>query len=508
MAIPVLTLRPEFRSAALKGTAIELATRGKTGATQIPAAEFLNITYPSYDLVKALQAIGPQQDRPVVLIGERGIGKSHLMAVLHHAGTDPAATHNWLNYWAKTLNRPEFAQVALRPSMKVISEKLTSNAYKFLWDLLFDNHPKGEYIKGKWEADSKRQTNVPPEALILELLQYQPVMLLLDEFQTWFDGQTETPGKPQRTWAFNFIQTLSEIAKNHPDLLVLVISVRNGKTDAYLQVRRVAPLEIDFKSVQSKVDRRRLLLHRLFDNRINVPASEIEPAIAPNLAAYLKLKEIAPSEHERWRQEYLDYWPFAPQLIQLLEDQILVATQAQDTRDLIRILASLFKVRGKKVPVLTAADFDIEDDAAGIGALIDSVANDQHKTLRTKAVRNLEAVRAAVAHHASVLPDLNDIMSALWVRSISVGNQPGADARTLQVDCTRTQPLDDNLFASEMLTIVDNSFNIHPRGETYQFREEEPACSRDGDRAQRAPISRWSRPPAPCKGNPLRFCRR
>jgi hypothetical protein len=39
------------------------------------------------------------------------------------------------------------------------------------------------------------------------------------------------------------------------------------------------------------------------------------------------------------------------------------------------------------VPILTAADFDIEDDEAGIGALIDSVANDQHKTLRTKAVR-------------------------------------------------------------------------------------------------------------------------
>lgn len=473
MPIPSLTLRQEFRGAALKGTAIELATKSKTGATQIPAAEFLNITYPSHDLVKALQAIGPHQDRPVVLIGERGIGKSHLMAALHHAGTDPTATQSWLAYWATTLNRPELAATALRPSLKVISEKLTSNAYKFLWDLLFDNHPKGEFIRGKWQGDGKRQTNVPSDALILELLQHQPVMLLLDEFQTWFDGQTETPSKPQRTWAFNFIQTLSEIARSHPDLLVLVISVRNGKTDAYLQVRRVAPLEIDFKSVQSKADRRRLLLHRLFENRINVTANDIEPAIAANLTEHLKLKEIGPAEHGRWRQDYQECWPFAPQLIQLLEDQILVATQAQDTRDLIRILASLFKARGKKVPVLTAADFDIEDDSAGIGALIDSVANDQHKTLRVKAVRNLEAVRNAVAKHTAALPDLNDIMAALWVRSISVGNQPGADARTLQVDCTRAKPIDENLFATEMLLIVENSFNIHQQGAVYQFKEEE-----------------------------------
>src|ERR1700730_11910017 len=140
MSIPVVTLRAEFRSAALKGTAIELATRNKTGATQIPAAEFLNITYPSHDLIKALQAIGPHQDRPVVLIGERGIGKSHLMAALHHACTDPAATRNWLSYWAKTLGRPELAQIALRSGTQVVSEKLTSNAYKFLWDLLLDNH--------------------------------------------------------------------------------------------------------------------------------------------------------------------------------------------------------------------------------------------------------------------------------------------------------------------------------------------------------------------------------
>lgn len=468
-----LVLRQEFRGAALKGTAIELATGNKTGATQIPATDFLNITYPSYDLIKALQAIGPLQDRPVVLIGERGIGKSHLMAALHHAGTDPTATQAWLSYWATTLGRPDLAKIALRPSMQVISAKLTSNAHKFLWDLLFTNHPKGEFIRGKWQADAKQQTNVPPEGLIIELLQHQPVMLLLDEFQTWFDGQTESPAKPQRTWAFNFIQTLSEIAKNHPDLLVLVISVRNGKTDAYQQVRRVAPLEVDFKSVQSKADRRRLLLHRLFENRINVSTSEIEPVVSTNLAEQIRLKEISPAEHAKWRQDYVECWPFSPQLIQLLEDQILVATQAQDTRDLIRILASLFKARGKKVPLLTAADFDIEDDAAGIGALIDSAANDQHKTLRAKAARNLEAVRDAVPNHASELPDLNDIVAALWVRSISVGNQPGADAHTLQVDCARTKPIDDNHFAAELLTIVENSFNIHAQGEIYQFKEEE-----------------------------------
>jgi len=58
-------------------------------------------------------------------------------------------------------------------------------------------------------------------------------MLLLDEFQTWYDGLTNTKQYPWKNWAFNFIQVLSEVAKERPDLLVLVISVRNGGSDAY-----------------------------------------------------------------------------------------------------------------------------------------------------------------------------------------------------------------------------------------------------------------------------------
>src|SRR4051794_32474791 len=67
-----LNLRPEFRGKRLKGTAIELSNETNTGATQIAAAEFLEITYPTHDLLKGIEAVGPSQGRPVVVIGERG----------------------------------------------------------------------------------------------------------------------------------------------------------------------------------------------------------------------------------------------------------------------------------------------------------------------------------------------------------------------------------------------------------------------------------------------------
>ena len=84
-----LTLREEFRGKRLKGTAIELSNETSTGATQIASHDFLEITYPTHDVLKGIEAVSPDKGRPVVIIGERGLGKSHLMATLYHAVHDP-----------------------------------------------------------------------------------------------------------------------------------------------------------------------------------------------------------------------------------------------------------------------------------------------------------------------------------------------------------------------------------------------------------------------------------
>jgi len=148
------------------------------------------------------------------------------------------------------------------------------------------------------------------------------------------------------------------------DLLVLLVSIRDNQSQAYQQIHRINPVLVDFQGVQAKKDRQRLLLYRIFQNRMNVPAADVAGLIKPHVEEYVRLAEIPPSQHQTRQDEFAEAWPYSPVLMQLLEDQVLVATEAQETRDLIRILVDLFKNRGDKSPVITAADFDITNDKA------------------------------------------------------------------------------------------------------------------------------------------------
>ena len=56
------------------------------------------------------------------------------------------------------------------------------------------------------------------------------------------------------------------------------------------------------------------------------------------------------ADQSRLRREVVETWPYSPELIALLEDNILMADAAQDTRDLIRVLAQVFRARGHDVP--------------------------------------------------------------------------------------------------------------------------------------------------------------
>lgn len=483
-----LKLRPEFSGKRIKGTVVDFSNKDKTGALDRDSSDFLKITYPSLDILKALEYCQPENAHPIVLQGARGQGKSHLMAVLFHAFKDQEATKRWLSYWADKMDKPKIKDFVPKTEYKIIAESLHKQRYKFLWELVFDQHPRGEFYKGKWN----NSTNVPGYDLLLEMFEETPTVLLLDEFQTWFEGLTDTKKEPFRSWAFNFIQILSEIAKERPDKLVLVVSVRDGSSDAYQQLHRVAPVMITFTESSSDVDlgegvesgtlaikrrdRQNMILHRLFENRDQVSKDNILNFVDSHTSEFFRLKNIPESDFPKWKNEFIDCWPFSPILIKLLEDQVLISTEAQETRDLIRILASLYKAYEDEKRVITPSCFRIDNDKSGVAVLIDSISGEYHEKLLEKARRNLEAVQNAFSNNSLKVSFAADLISSLWIRSLVVENrQAGAEAGDLQLDITQESKIDDNTFQIQLHNIVDNSFNIHENENRYLFKPQENA---------------------------------
>lgn len=461
----MLQLRQEFQSRHLRATAIELSNRQNTGWTQKKeASELLDITYPTGDVRRALDAVSANSaGKPVVVLGQRGSGKSHIMALVHHAFGAPDAVQGWANSWGQKLSSDKLTHLRLQRGFMPLSETLSNQEFPSLWDVIFSRHPKGEYYRGKFASSG---TSVPAKSLLQDMFTEQRTALILDELQTWYDGlhdESGPEGKKRLQWAFNFIQTLSELAEDRPDLLCLVVSVRDNTTNAFQQIHRKGPVVIDFKGETAREDRKRLVLHRLFQNRENIARSEVEQAVSAYAAERIRLlhHNKTQADQDQLRQEVVQCWPFSPELLELLEDNILMAAAAQDSRDFIRMLAEVFRVRGHLVPVITPADFCVDDDDCGVTTLIDSFATsaDQER-LREKAIRNLQDIRKGTVE----TPNARDVISSIWVRSLAVTQDAGATRSEVQLDITRNKPVDDNAFTAELASIVENSFNIHEIG--------------------------------------------
>jgi hypothetical protein len=164
------------------------------------------------------------------------------------------------------------------------------------------------------------------------------------------------------------------------------------------------------------------------------------------------------AEKERVQQEVFACWPFSPELLELLEDHILLSSAAQETRDLIRILAQVFRSRGDLVPVITPADFFVDGDSDEVQTLVDSIAVQAgQEKLRQIAQRNLELVRDSGVN----VPHARELVSAIWMRSMSPGKNAGGTPAQLHLDITRGATIDDNSFQAELALLIENSVNIH-----------------------------------------------
>ena len=111
-----LQLRQEFLAKHMRATAIELRNRQNTGWTQRGEPdELLDITYPTSDVQRALDAVSAASaGKPIVLLGQRGSGKSHIMALLHHSFSYSDSVEAWAHAWSERVESPKLQSIKLQ----------------------------------------------------------------------------------------------------------------------------------------------------------------------------------------------------------------------------------------------------------------------------------------------------------------------------------------------------------------------------------------------------------
>jgi len=59
------------------------------------------------------------------------------------------------------------------------------------------------------------------------------------------------------------------------------------------------------------------------------------------------------------------------------------------------------------------------------------------------------------------VPHARELVSSLWMRSMSPGRTVGGTRQELQLDITKQAAIDDNAFQAELNRLIENSKNIH-----------------------------------------------
>jgi hypothetical protein len=408
------------------------------GTLHDPAA-FFDITYPTTEIVDTLRTLSRRVATPeavpgtILLSGRYGHGKSHVLLAAHHALNAPDVAQAWATRW-------KLGELRLPEKPIVITRSFIQHADEPLWDMLIAALATGRKPK---------IGDFPDGELIGSLLGDQPVFVIMDELERWYDAQDDRTKSRNR----NFLQALTEVSMRDGRLTILT-SVLGEKEEPAETIRRVKPLELSFRSAE---DRQRVALFRLFANRDDEAAERAAGAAADAyLAAYAN---AGVKNTDALRSRMVATWPFTPEFLDILTKKVPNLGGFQNTRGILRFLAHVVRHTADRRPIVSSQDLPFQDDAI-------------HQALSNLDVSGGEVVKRALGDNYEAvgrdLPHRDELFSALIFYSIADPIHPGATLEELLL--ATLDPGENALRIRDSLAQLKQcAFNLHERDDRYVF---------------------------------------
>ncbi|RLG57414.1 MAG: hypothetical protein DRN95_05575 [Candidatus Hydrothermarchaeota archaeon] len=311
--------------------------------------EFLNITYPSSAIKRALERIneklsGRSNQGGFLLVGPYGSGKSHTLITLFHLFNNSTLAKNWGKQWRIDLELPE------RSRSVVVSTRRYDVDH--LWEPIFNLLGRNDLLN-----EIKR---FPTTDQIEEAVGNEPVAIFIDEIENWYGAFD--PDKHSHLIEQNetFLEHLLEVAADPKRKLFVFITFLEEKEGLKKIFNRTKPTRVDVSPIE---DREKMILHRLFERVEDVDSSKIETVVETFINAYsepIKIDNIQSYKHRMIRT-----YPFHPLLLDTLFQIYEAATERQDVRGMLNVLADAVKDTYEIKPLILLSEID-ENDFRGM----------------------------------------------------------------------------------------------------------------------------------------------
>lgn len=385
---------------------IDLANiKDKTG-THLEARpeEFLDLTYPTSDVVRVLEEIhrrfvDPGQTSGLFLFeGLKGSGKSHLLLLIYDLFSHKEISREWLNRNGLICDVPD--------DVIVILNKFTDDPHGAIWNMILE----------KLGAPPYEGPTHPKIDIFQEALGDRRVVLIFDELEQGIKVIRDPAVQAQN---IAFLQALSEYG-NRSRQVTLFASVYTDKEEPGSTLKRILPrCTVQFEDNQ---DRSHVILHRLFENH-----QAFDPAAAaPVMESYLQnWQRHAPGiDLEDIRKDFVDSYPFSPSLMKIILKRIPSRGGFQNVRGAITFLSNLVRLTYQKWDLITPAAVTLEDRVNTI--ILKDL--DPGGTLTSLAKENMDALKER-------LPLVTEMTGTVLLYTLSeAGSQRGASREELIMD--------------------------------------------------------------------------
>jgi len=338
----ILTVREEVVKGAFQGVIQTHKIDAKEQRLENNPQKFLSITYPSVAIRRILERIGEKisgksNQGGFLFVGPYGSGKSHTLITLYHLFNNPDLAKDWGRQWKIDVELPE--------KSKSIIVSTRRYDVDHLWEPIFKLLGKEDLL-----CEVKR---FPTTDQIEEAIGEGTVAIFIDEIENWygaFDPETQSHLIEQNE---TFLEHLLEVASDPNKNLFVFVTFLEEKKGLKKIFNRTKPVRIDVSPIE---DRERVILHRLFENTETVEDNKIRTVVKNYVDAYSEPIEI--NDIMGYKRRLIRTYPFHPLLLDTLFQIYEAATERQDVRGMLNVLADAVRDTYEKRDLILLGDVD------------------------------------------------------------------------------------------------------------------------------------------------------